>query len=107
MNKYELCLVLNAKLNDEERTEALDKVKAYITRFGGAASEEIEEWGKRKLAYEINHMKEAYYYFIPFEGESTTPSQLEEHIRIMEPVLRFLVVKPEEVPAAEDEKVEN
>lgn len=93
MSNYELCLVLNAKLEDEQRNEALEKVKAYITRFGGNVTKDIEEWGKKKFAYEINHMTEGYYYFIQFEGKTTTPGELENSVRIMENVVRFLIVK--------------
>ena len=69
MNKYELAVVLSAKLEDEERAAAIEKVKGYITRFGGTVTN-VDEWGKRKLAYEIQKMKEAYYYFIQFNGQA-------------------------------------
>ena len=59
MNKYELCVVLSVKLEDEERAAALEKVQNYITRFGGTVTN-VDEWGKRKLAYEIQKMKEGY-----------------------------------------------
>lgn len=94
MNKYELAIVLNVKLEDEERTAAIEKVKGYITRFGGTVTN-VDEWGKRKLAYEIQKMKEAYYYFITFEGEASCPGEVENHVRIMEPVIRYLCVKQE------------
>ena len=58
MNKYELCVVLNGKLEDEQRNAEIEKIKSYITRFGGTADETIEEWGKRKFAYEIDGMLE-------------------------------------------------
>ena len=92
MNKYELTVVLNVKLEDEQRAAAIEKVKGYITRFGGTVTN-VDEWGKRKLAYEIQKMKEGYYYFIQFEGETTVPAELEERLRIEETVLRFLCVK--------------
>ena len=57
MNKYELCVVLSAKLEDDERAAAIEKIKEYVTRFGGAVGENIQEWGKKRLAYEIQHMK--------------------------------------------------
>ena len=57
MNKYELVLVVNAKIEDEARTAVVDKAKAYVERFGGTVTE-VEAWGKKKLAYEIQHMKE-------------------------------------------------
>ena len=55
MNKYELTVVLNVKLEDEERAAALEKVKGYITRFGGTVTN-VDEWGKKRLAYEIQKM---------------------------------------------------
>lgn len=94
MNKYELALVLSAKLEEEERAAAFEKVNAYITRFGGTVTN-VDEWGKRKLAYEIQKMKEGFYYFIQIEAGADMPAQLERRLRIMEPVLRYLIVKPE------------
>lgn len=92
MNKYELAVVLSAKLEDEERTAAIEQIKGYIVRFGGTVTE-VNEWGKRKLAYEIQKMSEAFYYFIQFEGESNCPNEVEAHVRIMESVIRYLCVR--------------
>ena len=86
MNKYELAVVLNVKLEDEERAAAIEKITNYITRFGGTVTN-IDEWGKKRLAYEIQKMKEGFYYFIQFDGDSTTPNELESRVRIMEPVI--------------------
>ena len=95
MNKYELAVVVNVKLEDEERAAVIEKVKEYIVRFGGTVTD-VEEWGKKRLAYEIHKMKDAYYYFIKFESENTDcPNEVEDNIRIMENVIRFLVVKQE------------
>ena len=66
MNKYELAVVVSAKIEDDARTETVEKVKALVERFGGQISE-VDEWGKRRLAYEIQKMKEGYYYFVRFE----------------------------------------
>ena len=65
MNKYELAVVVNAKIEDDARTDVIERVKALITRFGGNVTD-VDEWGKKKLAYEIQKMKEGYYYFIHF-----------------------------------------
>jgi small subunit ribosomal protein S6 len=94
MNKYELCVVLSAKIEDDERAAALEKVQNYITRFGGTVTD-IDEWGKKKLAYEIQKMKEAYYYFIHFDAEPTAPYEIEHRVRIMENVIRYLCVRAE------------
>ena len=95
MSKYELAVVLNAKIEDEDRAKALEKVKGYVTRFGGTISD-IDEWGKKKLAYDIQKMPEGYFYFIHFEAETTAPAEIENRIRIMDNVLRFLIVNQDE-----------
>ncbi len=94
MNKYELVVVLSAKLEDEERAAALEKVQGYITRFGGTV-ENVDDWGKKRLAYEIQKSREAFYYIVNFEAAPDCPGQVEEHIRLMESVVRFLCVKKE------------
>ena len=94
MNKYELDVVVSAKLEDEERAAVIEKVKNYITRFNGTVTN-VDEWGKKRLAYEIQKMREAYYYFIQFEGDSECPNEVERHVRIMESVIRYLCVKQE------------
>lgn len=95
MNKYELCVVLNASLEDSARESEINKIKDYVSRFGGSVVEPVEEWGKKRFAYEIDGMNEGYYYFIKFDGKTTTPKELEDSVRIMENVVRFLIVKQE------------
>ena len=94
MNKYELALVVDAKIEEDTRVATVEKAKDYVTKFGGTITE-VEEWGKKKLAYEIQHMKEGYYYFIKFDGEATVPGELEQAVRIMDNVLRYLCVRQE------------
>ena len=94
MNKYELAVVVSAKIEDEDRIATIEKVKSYITRFGGTVTE-VEEWGKRKLAYEIQKMREGFYYFVRFESEATCPAEVERRVRIMENVIRYLCVRQE------------
>ncbi len=92
MNKYELALVVNAKIEDEARVAAVEKAKEYITRFGGTITN-VDEWGKKRLAYEIQKMKEGYYYFIKFESGSDCPNEVESRVRIMESVIRYLCIR--------------
>ena len=65
MNKYELAVVVSAKVEDDVRAGVIEKVKELIARFGGNVTD-VDEWGKKRLAYEIQKMKEGYYYFIHF-----------------------------------------
>ena len=92
MNKYELALVVNAKIDDEARTATVEKVKEYITRFGGTVTN-VDEWGKKRLAYEIQKMREGFYYFITFESDSNCPNEVEQNVRIMESVIRYLCIR--------------
>ncbi len=95
MNKYELALVVSTKLEDEARDAVVEKAKGYITRYDGTITE-VEEWGKKRLAYEIQKMHEGFYYFIHFEAPSTAPAEIERNVRIMDNMLRQLVVKNED-----------
>ena len=95
MSKYELTFVVNAKIEDDERAAVVDKCKALIERFGGTITN-VAEWGKRRLAYEIQKMKEGFYYIVQFDAPTTAPAEIESRIRIMDNVMRYLVVKREE-----------
>ena len=94
MTKYELAVIVNAKIEDDARAAAVDKCKALIERFGGQISD-VDEWGKKKLAYEINKMNEGFYYFNHFEAEATAPAEIEKRVRIVDGVIRYLIVKNE------------
>jgi len=95
MNKYELAVVVSAKVEDDERAAVLDRCKALIERFGGTITN-VDEWGKKRLAYEIQKMKEAFYYFIQFDAEPTIPAEIESRVRIMDHVIRYLCVRRDE-----------
>ncbi len=95
MSKYELTVVVSAKIEDDERAAVIDKCKALIERFGGTVTN-VDDWGKRKLAYEVQKMKEAFYYFIQFDAETTAPAEIESRVRIMDNVIRYLIVKQED-----------
>lgn len=96
MSKYEVAVVLSTKLTDEERAAVLEQVKGYIAKYAGTVTD-VEEWGKRRLAYEIRKESEGYYYFIQSEAETSMPVELEKELRIMmETVLRYLIVNVDE-----------
>ena len=95
MGKYELAVVVNAQIDDEARTAVVDRAKELIARFGGTVTN-VDDWGKKKLAYEIQKMNEGFYYFIQFEAESTAPAELEKRVRIVDGVIRYLCVRQDE-----------
>lgn len=94
MNKYEMALVLNPTLDEEARLAEVAKIQAVLERFG-AKVEKVDDWGKRKLAYEIKKVNEGFFSFTTFESDSKAPAEIEARMRIMENVLRYLIIRKE------------
>jgi small subunit ribosomal protein S6 len=107
---YETVMIVSMKKGEEAIQSVVERFKTLIEQ--NATLKNVDEWGKRKLAYEIQKQTEAYYYFIQFEGESDCPNELEKRMRIMDNVLRYLVVRKDEndtfkvTPDKADEEVE-
>ena len=95
MNKYEIGVIFKPTLEEEPLRAELDRVQELITRFGGTV-EKVDEWGRRRLAYEIDKQTEGFYYFITFSAESPVPAEIESRIRIYENVVRYLIIRLEE-----------
>ncbi len=95
MNQYELALVVNAKVEDDVKNAVVEAAKELITRFGGNITN-VDDAGKKRLAYEIQKMKEGYYFFIQFDADATVPAEIESRLRIMDNVLRFLCIRRDE-----------
>lgn len=92
MNKYELAVIFSPNLEEEALKAEFETIQGYITKFGGTV-EKIDDWGKRKLAYEVKKMTEGVYNFITFEAEGTAPMEIERRMRIRENVLRYLIIR--------------
>ena len=95
MNKYELGVVVRADLEEENFQAEMTRVKGLIERFDGTI-DKVDEWGRRKLAYPIKKLTEGMYTFITFTSPSSAPREIEDRLRIMENVLRFLIVSKDE-----------
>lgn len=94
MRAYEVIYILRPDLEEEATKELVDRLSAVITANGGEELK-VNEWGKRKLAYEIEKLNEGYYVLLNFNGEAETVSELERNMKISENVIRFLTVKVE------------
>lgn len=92
MKKYELALVLSPSLDEETKVAEVEKIQGLLERFGGKI-EKVDDWGKRKLAYEIKKVNEGFFSFTTFEAPVEAPAEIESRIRIMESVLRYLIVR--------------
>ncbi|MCR5651538.1 MAG: 30S ribosomal protein S6 [Lachnospiraceae bacterium] len=104
MNKYELAVAVNGKLEESDKNAAVDKVKALIERFGGSITS-VDDWGKKRYAYEVEKTKEGWYLFIKFQAEPEAPAEIEQRIRIMDNIHRYLIVSDEkELVVKHDER---
>lgn len=91
VNKYEAALVFSVA-NGEEATEALKTKFADLIAKNGTV-ENVDDWGKRRLAYLVNDEAEGYYVFTTFTAEPSFPAELERIAKITDGVLRVLVIK--------------
>lgn len=92
MNKYESMYILKPDLAEESRKALIEKFSGIVTENGGKI-ENVDEWGSRKLAYEIDYIKEGYYVLMTFEAPSELPLELERNYNISDSVLRFNVIR--------------
>ena len=90
-SKYEAALVFSVAGGDDSLAALNAKFNELIAKHGTV--ENVDEWGKRKLAYLINDEAEGYYTFITFESEPDFPAELERIAGITEGVLRVMVIK--------------
>lgn len=92
MNKYESMYILKPDLDEEARKALIEKFSTIVTDNGGQI-EKVDEWGQRKLAYEINYIKEGYYVLMTFEAPSELPLELERNYNISDSILRYNVIR--------------
>ena len=87
--EYEVLYVLNPNLSEEETQGVVEKFKTLIEQNG--TIDEMDEWGKRKLAYEINYLTEGYYVLVKFTSGPEFPAELDRVLGITDGVIRSLV----------------
>ncbi len=89
---YDLTLVLSMSIADEERAKILSEVETAISAAGGSI-ERQDDWGRRPLAFKINHESEGAYHLLQFTGPVTLLESLSHSLRIADGVLRFRIIK--------------
>ncbi len=92
MRDYEAMIILVPDLEEDARTQVLEKIQGFIVKHVGEIKE-VSPWGNRRLAYEINDLTDGYYALIKFSGEGGNLSELERNLKIMDEVLRFLIIR--------------
>ncbi len=91
MKVYESGIILDPELEDSQIDKQVEQVESLIKSKGGKILE-INRWGMRRLAYEIQKKKQGYYVFFVFEGEGPMPQQLEKAYLLNETIMRFMTV---------------
>ncbi len=94
MNKYEAVIMFYPEVEEEKRNASFDRIKNAIEKDGQVLN--IDEWGMKKLAYEIEYKSEAYYIFVEFETLPEHIVELNRLAKIMDPVMRQMIIKVEE-----------
>ncbi len=95
MRKYEAIFILDPDLEEEQAQSAIEKVKGIITQPHGEILK-VEDWGKRKLAYEVKKKSKGHYVLIHFSGTPALLSELERNFRVMDAVIKFQSVRLDE-----------
>jgi small subunit ribosomal protein S6 len=95
MRKYETIFILDPDLEEEKAQAAIEKVKGIITQTNGEILK-VEDWGKRKLAYEVKKKTKGHYILIHFSGLPALLSELERNYRVMDAVIKFQSVRLDE-----------
>ncbi len=94
MNNYEEVLIFNSDMSDQDRTELFDRFKAVIEENGEVTN--VDDWGKRRLAYEINYIREGYYYIVEFKSEPDHIREFERRLRLSDFIIRYMVIRKED-----------
>lgn len=92
MRQYETMYVLKADLEDEQTTQLVEKYQSLVTEHGGQI-DELQEMGKRRLAYEIEEYREGYYVLMQYTADTDFTKELERIMRIEDSILRYLTVR--------------
>lgn len=91
---YESVMVISLRLNDEGIQSLIEKFKALISE--NATLDSVDEWGKRRLAYQINKESEAYYVLFSFTSTAEFPAELDRRYKITDGILRSMIIKKDE-----------
>ena len=102
MKAYELLFIVDPSIDDETRLATSKRIDNVITSQGGKI-DNVEEWGKKKLAYEINGLADGDYTLIDFQADPASIAELDRVMRIMDSVVRFMITRRED----RDGSVEN
>lgn len=91
LNKYETIFIINNEVGEDNVKALVEKFKSMLET--SAQLENIDEWGKRKLAYPINDLTDGYYVFANFSAESNFPRELERIFQITDGIMKYIIIR--------------
>lgn len=94
LRPYETLFIINPNLSEDDNNSIIDKFKSIIEKDGEIV--DVDKWGKRKLAYEINDLKEGYYVLINFNSDTDVVDELQRVFKIDDEIMRYIVVRRQE-----------
>jgi len=95
MNHYELMYIMVPTLEGEALETVMTKVTTLIESVNGTITE-VKKWGKRRLAYEINDIKEGFYVVVTFDADPNSITEIDRVLKLTEEILRFMITRDED-----------
>ena len=92
MNSYEVALIIRPEVEEEAQESLIERLSQILTAEGGQV-DNVETWGRRRLAYPINKVNEGYYYFIQGQFDSTVLLELDRTAKLSEDIIRHMVIR--------------
>lgn len=92
MREYEVMYIIKPGFEDDKYNQVMEKYNALVQTNGGQIIK-VEPWGKRRLAYEIDKLREGYYVLMRINGETELPRELERNFKIADEIMRYLIIR--------------
>jgi small subunit ribosomal protein S6 len=92
MNQYEVALIIRPEVDQEGQDAIIERLSEILTTDGGQV-DNVESWGRRRLAYPINKVQEGFYYFVQGQFATSVLPELDRSIKLSESILRHMVIR--------------
>lgn len=103
MRSYELMFILKPELDEDAVNASIEKYTGIINNQGGVI-ESVDKWGKRRLAYEINKIREGIYVLVHFKGQPGAAQETERVLKLSDEVIRHMMIRKDETAVVKDDK---
>lgn len=95
MRNYEVMYIIKPEVEEEQLNALVEKFKGLVEGMGAEVTK-LDKWGKRRLAYEINHIREGIYVLMQFKAEAAAAAELDRVMKISDDIIRHMIVREDE-----------